>query len=53
MERKMEGKAGKGRSRTPFMKQIIENIGRTTYKKPKAAMMNRDEWMSIDIIEPI
>lgn len=25
MEEKIEGKAGKGRQRTPFIKQIIEN----------------------------
>jgi len=28
----MDGKVGRGRPRTPFMKQIIEDIGNTNYK---------------------
>ena len=27
----IEGKAGRGRPRTPFMKQIIDDIGETNY----------------------
>lgn len=29
---KIEGKSGRGRPRTPFVKQIIEDIKRTIYK---------------------
>jgi len=51
LEGKTEGKTGRGRPRTPFMKQII---GRTTYKELKVAVMDRDEWRrSIEVIEPI
>jgi len=35
MEGKIEGKAGRGRPRTSFMKQIIEDIGKTNYKNLK------------------
>jgi len=56
---KTEGKAGRDRPRIPFMKQIIEDIGRInkekirTYKELKAAVVERDEWISIEVIEPI
>lgn len=33
----IEGKAGRGISRTSFMKQIIEDIGQTDYKELKIA----------------
>jgi len=52
MERKIERKAGRDRPRTLFMKQIID-IRRTTYKELKVAVMDRDEWRSIKIIETI
>lgn len=44
IEGKVEEKAGRGRPRTPFMKQIIEDIGKTNYKELKVAVMDRDEW---------
>lgn len=48
------GKAGRGRPRTQFMKQIIEDIGNTNYKKLKVEVMDRDEWRrSINVIELI
>jgi len=53
MEGRVEGKVGKGRPRTPFMKQIIEDIGRTTCKELKVAVVDRDEWRSVKVIEPI
>jgi len=43
MEGKVEGKAAWGRPRTPFMKQIMEDMGRTTYEELKVAVMDRDE----------
>lgn len=36
IEGKIEWKAGRGRPLTPFIKQIIENIGKTNYKELKA-----------------
>lgn len=33
IERKIYGNAGRGRPRTPFMKQIKEVIGKTNYKE--------------------
>jgi len=33
MEEKMGGKAGRGRPKTPFMKQITEDVGRIPYNK--------------------
>jgi len=53
MESKTEGKAGRSRPRTQCMKQIIEDIGRTTYNELKVAVMYRHEWRSIVVIEPI
>lgn len=35
MEEKIKGKVGRDRPWTPFMKQIIENIGKPNYKKLK------------------
>jgi len=35
------------------MKQIIEDIGRTTYRELQKAVMDRDELKSVEIIEPI
>lgn len=39
---KIEGKGGRGRSRKPLMKQIIEDIEKTNYKEMKIAVMDRD-----------
>jgi hypothetical protein len=50
IEGKIEGKARRGRQRTPFMKQIIEDIGKTNYKELKVAVMDRDKWKAIEII---
>lgn len=50
IEGKIEGKAGRGRSRTPFMKQIIDDIGKTNYKELKVAVMDRDKWSAIKVI---
>lgn len=36
------------------MKQIIEDTGKTNYKEPKVAVMDRDEWRAaIKVIWPI
>jgi len=44
MEAKIEAKAGWGRPRTPFVKQIIEDTGRTAYRQPKeVAVTDRHE----------
>lgn len=43
----IEGKSGRGRPRTLLMKQITEDIGKTSYKELKVAMMDKDEWRSI------
>jgi len=53
MENKIKGKARRSRPRIPFMKQIIEDIGRTTYKELKVAVMNRGDYRSIEVIERI
>jgi predicted transcriptional regulator len=37
----IEGKAGRGRPRTLFMKQNIEDIGKTNYKELKVDLMER------------
>lgn len=34
----LDGKAERGKPRTPFMKQIIENIIKTNYKELKVAL---------------
>lgn len=41
----IEGKVGRGRPRTSFINQIIEDIGRITY--------NKNQRKSIKVIEPI
>jgi len=50
IEGKTDGKAGRGRPRIPFMKQITEDIGKTNYKELKVAVMVRDQWRSIEVI---
>jgi len=50
IEGKIEGKAGRDRLRTSFMKQIIEGIRKTNYKELKVAVMDRDEWNAIEVI---
>jgi len=49
------GKKDKEESRTkiPFVKQVIEEVERTTYKKLKVDLMDGDEWRSIKVIELI
>jgi len=32
------------------MKPIIEDIGKTNYKELKVAVMDRDQWRSIEVI---
>lgn len=49
----LEGNAGRGRPRILFMKQIIEDIGKTNYLELKVAVMDRDERRSIEVIKPI
>jgi len=44
MEGNIEGKTGRGRPRTPFMKQIVEDMGKTIYKELKVALTDRDEF---------
>jgi hypothetical protein len=39
--RKKDEKAGRGRR--PFMKQIVEDIGKTNHKEPKVAVMDSDK----------
>lgn len=46
----IKGKAGRGRPRTPFMKQIIDDIGKTNYKELKVVVMDRDKWKDIKVI---
>jgi len=50
IEGKIEGKAGRGRPRTPFMKQIIDDVGKTNYKELKVVVMDRDKWRDIKAI---
>ncbi|KAL4135344.1 hypothetical protein QTP88_006959 [Uroleucon formosanum] len=50
IEGKIERKAGIGRPRTPFMKQIIDDIGKTNYKELKVAVIDRDKWRAIKVI---
>lgn len=40
----IERKTERGRPKTPFMKKIIKNIERTTYKELKVAMIDRDKY---------
>lgn len=47
MEVKIEIKAGRGRSRIQFMKKIIEDIGKTSYKELNVAVADKEEWKSI------
>lgn len=53
MKEKIKEKARKWRPKTLFIRQIIKDIGRTTYKELKVAMMDTDEQTSIKVIEPI
>lgn len=53
MEGKMERKTGRGSPRTPFMRQIIINIGRTTYKELKISVTAKNERKSTKVIESI
>lgn len=53
IEGKIDGKAERGRPKTPFMKQIIEDIGKTKYKELKVAVLHRDQCRSNEVIEPI
>lgn len=48
----IKGKAGRGRLRTSFMKQIIEDIGKTNYKEQKIVVRGRDEFRPIKVIKP-
>lgn len=50
VEGKIKKKTGRDRSRYPFIKQILEDVGRATYKKLKVDVMNKDEWRSIKVI---
>jgi len=51
--KRRNGKAGRGRPKTSFIKQIIEGIRKTNCKELKIAVMDRDQWRSIEVIEPI
>jgi len=46
----IEGKGGRVRPRTPFMKQIIDDIGKTNYRELKVVVMDRDKWRDIKVI---
>jgi len=50
IEGQIEGKSIRGRLRTPSMKQIIDDIGKTNYKELKVAVMDRDKWTAIKVI---
>lgn len=43
IERKIERESGIGRLKTLFMKQIIEDRGKFTYKEIKIIVVDRDE----------
>jgi len=48
---KIEGKPGRGeRPRTPFMKQLMEDIGIKTYRELKRSISDRDKWRETSII---
>jgi len=49
---KMEGKAGRiGRPRSPFMKQIIEDVGRTAYEELKIAVTEGSHRADLRIVK--
>jgi len=41
---KIEAKPGRGKPRTLFMKQVIEDIGIKTYRELKRTISDRDKW---------
>ncbi|XP_016657006.1 uncharacterized protein LOC107882714 [Acyrthosiphon pisum] len=47
IEGKPEGKPGRERPRQSYMKQIMMNIGRVSYKELKRVAMNREKWKDI------
>jgi len=54
IEGKIERKARRGkRLRTPSMKQIIEDITKTTYKELEVIVMDKDQWKSTKVIKTI
>jgi len=46
-ERKFEGKPGKGRPRQSYIKQIMLNIRKESYRELKKVALNREEWKNI------
>lgn len=48
IEGKIERKSGKGRS---YMKQIMLDLGKVSYKKLKEVAMNREEWTNISLMK--
>lgn len=48
IEGKIKGEAGRGRTRTPFIKRtIVHHIGKTNYKGIKVSAMDKKEWAAI------
>jgi len=47
IEQKTEGKLGRGRPRQSYIKQIMLDIRRESYKELKRVVMNREEWKNI------
>lgn len=43
-EGKIEGKPGSGRSRIPFLKQVMEGTGIRIYSAPKRNIGGREKW---------
>lgn len=50
IEGKIEGKPGRRRPRTPFLKQLMEDTGIGTYWEIKRVISDRDKWRETSII---
>lgn len=48
--RENRGKTERKKPRTPFIKHIIEDIGKATYKDLKVAALDTEEWRTIKVI---
>jgi len=50
IEGKIEGKPGRERPRTPFLKQLMDDTGIGTYWEMKRIISDRDKWRETSII---
>ena len=50
LEGKIEGKPRRGRPRTPFLKQLMDDTGIKTYWEMKRIISDRDKWRETSII---